>query len=99
MTKQQLRKFINDTRGLIRGASNDKKLKLLKLIKEAKRQCDEQELAEMTIDHSKIDGVLGSKIAQAALSGALSATGASHTGAANSIQPNTQKNADYLEEK
>lgn len=99
MTKEQLRKFINDTRGLIRGASNDKKLKLLKLIKEAKRQCDEQELSEMMLDDSKIDGVLGSKIAQAAFAGALSAAGASHSSNKNSIQPNSEENADYLEEK
>ena len=43
MTKDQLRKFIKDTRGLVRGASPEKKIKLLSLIKEATKKISEME--------------------------------------------------------
>ena len=46
MTKDQLRKFIKDTKGLIRGASNHQKIKLLKLIKEANAKLEEETLHE-----------------------------------------------------
>jgi hypothetical protein len=101
MTKQQLHKFIKDTKGLVRGAPTHKKIKLLKLIKEAKRRCDEQELKEMDIDDSKIDGTLGSKYATAALVGAMREAGAVHHSEMEPelIQPITQENPDYIEEK
>lgn len=98
MTKAQLRKFINDTRGLIRGAPAEKKVKLLSLIKEAKRRCEETELAEMQIDKDKVEQVLGSKFATASLVGALSASGASHE-SLESTYPKQIGNQDYLEEK
>ena len=94
MTREQLKKFIQDTRGLIRGAPAHKKLKLLKLIKEAKRQCEETELREMDIDHTKIGPVLDSKYATAALVGALKAAGASH----HSEHPPNKTGGDYLYE-
>jgi len=50
MTREQLKQFIRDTRGLVRGASVERKVKLLSLIKEAKRRCDEQEGAELDIE-------------------------------------------------
>ena len=101
MTKQQLHKFIQDTKGLVRGASTQKKLKLLKLIKEAKRLCDEQELKEMDIDHTKIGSTLDSKYATAALVGAMREAGAVHHSEQEpeQIQPITQENPDYIEEK
>lgn len=101
MTKQQLHKFIQDTKGLVRGAPTHKKLKLLKLIKEAKRQCEEQELTEMDIDDSKIGAALDSKYATAALVGALREAGAVHETEMESeqIQPNIEENPDYIEEK
>ena len=94
MTKEQLHKFIKDTRGLIRGAPAHKKLKLLKLIKEAKRQCEEQELKEMDIDHTKIGPVLDSKFATASLVGALKAAGATH----HSKHHPDKTGGDYLDE-
>lgn len=94
MTKEQLHKFIKDTRGLIRGAPAHKKLKLLQLIKEAKRQCDEQELKEMDIDHTKIGPVLDSKFATASLVGALKAAGATH----HSEHHPDETSGDYLDE-
>ncbi len=97
MTKEQLRKFIKDTRGLVRGAPVEKKIKLLSLIKEAKRQCEEQELKEMDIDHTKIGPVLDSKFATAALAGALRASGATHHSEQPSDQP-PQSSGDYLDE-
>ena len=97
MTKEQLHKFIQDTRGLIRGAPAYKKVKLLKLIKEAKRQCEEQELKEMDIDHTKIGPVLDSKYATAALVGALRASGAKHHSEEHDEQ-SSQTNGDYLDE-
>lgn len=101
MTKQQLRKFIQDTKGLVRGASTQRKMKLLKLIKEAKRQCDEQELKEMDIDHEKVGSALDSKFSTAALVGAMREAGAVHHSemAPELIRPNIQQNADYIEEK
>jgi ABC-type transporter MlaC component len=93
MTREQLKKFIKDTRGLVRGAPIEKKIKLLSLIKEAKRQCEESELKEMEIDDSKIGPVLDSKYATAALVGALKASGAIH-------QENhfDKSNNDYVDE-
>lgn len=101
MTKQQLHKFIQDTKGLVRGAPTEKKIKLLKLIKEAKRQCEEQELTEMDIDDSKIGGTLDSKYATAALVGAMREAGAVHHSEMEpeQIQPIAQENPDYIEEK
>lgn len=95
MTKDQLRKFIKDTRGLIRGAPDHKKVKLLQLIKEAKRRCDEAELNEMELDGEKVSETIGSKFATAALAGALKAGGA--TIGQDSDSP--QESNDYLEEK
>ncbi len=95
MTKVQLRKFIKDTRGLIRGAPAHKKIKLLQLIKEAKRRCDEAELNEMELDEERIDQTIGSKFATAALAGALRAGGVT-IGQQN--EPPQESN-DYLEEK
>jgi hypothetical protein len=46
MTKEQLRKFIKDTKGLIHGASNHQKVKLLNLIKEANAKLEEESLQE-----------------------------------------------------
>ena len=97
MTEEQLKKFINDTRGLIRGASAEKKIKLLKLIKEAKRKCEETKLDEMQLDAAKVDETLSSKFAPAALAGALRAGGANTV--TQRIHPNLDKKADYLEEK
>jgi hypothetical protein len=94
MTREQLRKFIQDTRGLVRGAPVEKKIKLLSLIKEAKRQCEETELKEMDIDHTKIGPVLDSKYATAALVGALKAAGASH----HSEHHPDKSGGDYLDE-
>lgn len=54
MTREQLKQFIKDTRGLVRGASAERKVKLLSLIKEAKRRCDEQEMAELDIESGHI---------------------------------------------
>ena len=96
MTKDQLRKFIKDTRGLIRGAPDHKKIKLLQLIKEAKRRCDEAELNEMELDRAKVDETIGSKFATAALAGALRAGGVT-IGQGNDPQP--EESSDYLEEK
>jgi len=96
MTKEQLRKFIKDTRGLIRGAPDHKKVKLLQLIKEAKRRCDEAELNEMELDEERVDQTIGSKFATAALAGALRAGGVT-IGQQN--EPPQQENDDYLEEK
>lgn len=98
MTKEQLRKFIKDTRGLIRGSSDEKKVRLLKLIKEAKRRCDEQELKEMNLDNEKIGSVADSRYGVAGLAGALKAAGAIH-GVQQSVRPNRPENTDYLEEK
>lgn len=96
MTREQLKKFIQDTRGLIKGASPEKKVKLLQLIKEAKRKCDDNDLA-MELDEEKVGGVLDSKYAVAALAGALKATGADVTQNDEiSVNGETQ---DYLEEK
>jgi S-adenosylhomocysteine hydrolase len=100
MTKQQLHKFIKDTKGLVRGASPEKKVKLLKLIKEAKRQCEEQELKEMDLDHDKIGDTLDSKYATAALVGALKAAGAEATEIEpQSPETDSSETIDYLEEK
>lgn len=96
MTKDQLRKFIKDTRGLIRGAPDHKKVKLLQLIKEAKRRCDERELNEMELDGDKIDSTIGSKFATAALAGALKAGGVT---VAQQPGPRQEESNDYLEEK
>ena len=95
MTKDQLRKFIKDTRGLIRGAPDHKKIKLLQLIKEAKRRCDERELNEMELDCEKVDQTIGSKFATASLAGALRAGGVT---TAQDGQSHEESN-DYLEEK
>lgn len=91
MTKEQLRKFIKDTRGLVRGASAEKKIHLLKLIKEAKRRCEETQLNQISLDNKKVEETLNSKFATAALAGAAGAT-VSDSG--DNIQ-----NSDYLEEK
>jgi hypothetical protein len=98
MSKDQLRKFIRDTRGLIRDASPEQKIKLLKLIKEAKQKCDAAELDEMQLDEKKVDEALGSKFATAALAGALAASGAK-TMNDHRITPKLNKSVDYLEEK
>ena len=45
MTKEQLRKFIRESRELVKSASPEQKIKVLKLIKEAKQQY-EQSLVE-----------------------------------------------------
>jgi hypothetical protein len=95
MTKDQLRKFIKDTRGLIRGAPDHKKIKLLQLIKEAKRRCDESELHEMELDGEKVDETIGSKFATAALAGALRAGGVT----IGQQDSQSQESNDYLEEK
>jgi hypothetical protein len=94
MTREQLKKFIQDTRGLIRGAPAHKKLKLLKLIKEAKRQCEETELREMDIDHTKIGAILDSKYAIAAHVGAMREAGATH----HSEHRPDKTGGDYLDE-
>ena len=94
MTKEQLRKFIKDARGLVRGAPVEKKIKLLSLIKEAKRQCEETELREMEIDDSKIGPMLDSKFATASLVGALRASGAKH----HSEHHPDKTGGDYLDE-
>jgi translation elongation factor EF-4 len=54
MTREQLKQFIKDTRGLVRGASVERKIKLLSLIKEAKRRCDEGEGVELDIESEPI---------------------------------------------
>jgi hypothetical protein len=96
MNKDQLKKFIKDTRGLIRGAPDHKKVKLLQLIKEAKRRCDERELNEMELDSEKVDETIGSKYATAALAGALRAGGVTIGQQDDSHQ---EESSDYLEEK
>lgn len=50
MTKDQLRKFIKDSRGLIRGAPLEKKIKLLSLIKEANKKISEMENNQNSIN-------------------------------------------------
>lgn len=87
MTEEQLKKFIKDTKGLIRGAAPEKKIRLLKLIKEAKRKCDEAKLDEMSLDTAKVDETVTS-----ALSGAFRQW-------KQRIAPNQDKTADYLDEK
>jgi len=96
MTKEQLHKFIKDTRGLIRGAPTNKKIKLLQLIKEAKRRCDEAELNEMELDGEKVGKAIGSKFTTAGLAAALGMAGAS---VGQQDGPSQEESNDYLEEK
>ena len=95
MTKEQLRKFIKDTRGLILGAPTEKKIKYLSLIKEAKRKYEEAELSAMELDSEKLKETLSSKYSTASLAGALSAAGAKM----NDSPLDEPENTDYLEEK
>jgi hypothetical protein len=96
MTKDQLRKFIKDTRGLILGAPPEKKIKYLSLIKEAKRKYEEAELQSMELDEEKLKETLSSKYSTASLAGALSQAGATIK---DDSQNTEQINTDYLEEK
>jgi hypothetical protein len=98
MTKQQLHKFIKDTKGLVRGASPQKKLKLLKLLKKAKRHFDAEELKKMDLDHEKIGSALDSKYGTASLVGALKEAGA-EIESQDEQEVSFTENTDYIEEK
>lgn len=99
MTKEQLRKFIKDTRGLIRGAPVDKKIKLLSLLKEAKRRCEDAELTKMKLNRVKVKESLDSKFASVVLAGKLEMSNTIHDSEVPADSPNSSKNTDYLEEK